>query len=295
MARFRPKQASKRQRKNTQQKAPIKKALARANPFLKINEDEPTFDLIIPVSNGGFKDFPHRVSNLKLILEEIPPQIHVIMVEQIINAKLPTYQSQLEPRDNQTWLSLKSPVFNKSWLYNAGVRHAKTERLLFSEADVAIPKTYFPALLKWLQTHNYRWSIAWNRIIYWQPDKVRKKTTLRPSKGGPEGGVVFMLKSFFWNIGGYNEWMQRLGGIDNEIIRRAEALDRRSAYFPWTLDHLWHPFSEYKSNPSRERNKRIYRTVKCQPKRMIQILKRHISELGNEAPICAKRRATWLI
>lgn len=286
-----------------------KKTPARRNPFLR-HQDQivldpiiPTsneasqivFDLIIPISNGGFGDFKHRAANLELILAELPPQVHAILVEQTVSAENPNYRDRVKVASscNHTWISVSAPIFNKPWLYNIGARNAKSHRLLFSEADVGLENHYFAKLLTWLNEHKYQWCIAWSRIIYWQQDMMHQKARHKPSRGGFEGGVVYMSKPFFWKIGGYNEWMQQLGGMDNEIIRRAEAVSR-SKYFPWTIDHLWHPVSKYKTSSFRDLNKRIYKSVKNNPSRMSRILKRYASQAGGKAPLCKSRKPEWL-
>ncbi len=297
-------------------KKPVKKAdkktPARRNPFLRRLEGEQiifdritpisdeenqiVFDLIIPISNGGFGDFKPRADNLEIILAELPPQVHAVLVEQTVSAENPNYRDRVKVASscNHTWISVSAPIFNKPWLYNLGARNAKSHRLLFSEADVALENHYFIKLLAWLNEHKYQWCIAWSRIIYWQQDMIHQKARHKPSRGGPEGGVVYMSKPFFWKIGGYNEWMQQLGGMDNEIIRRAEAANSRSKYFPWTIDHLWHPFSKYKSSRFRDLNKRIYKSVKDNPRRMSRILKRHAPQAGGKAPLCKTKNPEWL-
>lgn len=293
-------------------KKAAKKTPARKNPFLRLQRNQivfdrtiPTssegsqivFDLIIPISNGGFNDFNHRADNLEIILAELPPQVHAVLVEQTVSAENPKYRDRIKVASscNHTWVSVTAPIFNKPWLYNLGARNAKSHRLLFSEADVALENHYFANLLIWLNGHKYQWCIAWNRIIHWQQDMIHQKARLKPSRGGSEGGVVYMSKPFFWKIGGYNEWMQQLGGIDNEIIRRAEAADPRSKYFPWTIDHLWHPFSsKYKTSRFRDRNKQIYKAVKKNPTRISRILKRHASQAGGKVPLCESRKPEWL-
>ncbi len=267
----------------------------RRNPFLKLQGKEVAFDLIIPISNGGFNDFAHRANNLELILAELPPQVHAVVVEQIIAVKNPKYRTKVKTSCNHTWLTVSAPVFNKPWLYNIGARNSKSNRLLFSEADIALEKHYFPSLLAWLNIKKYQWAVAWNRLVYWQQDMIRHKPAEKPSRGGPEGGVVYMAKPFFWNIGGYNEWMRRLGGIDNEIIRRAESQATGSAYFPWTIDHLWHPYSPYKTSPTRDINRQIYKWVKKNPKEMIRILKQHAPQAGGKVPLCKSKKPEWLL
>lgn len=269
---------------------------SRRNPFFRLDGKQPAFDLIIPLSNSGFSDFSYRVDNLNTILNDLPAQVHVVLVEQIVNSQHPTYREKLNigSQCRHKWVTVNYPVFNKSWLNNIGAKNSITNQLLFSEADVALEKNYFAYFQRWLGEKKFRWCIAWNRIVFWEKDRVSKKASHRPFKGGPEGGVVYMSKPFFWQIGGYNEWMQKLGGIDNEIIRRAEAVDRRSGYFGWTIDHLWHPYHrQYKQDRQRTINKGIYKQVAKNPSRAVQFCRRFVSQAGSKVPLCKNRK--WSI
>ena len=272
------------------QKRATERAARRANPFLRLDPRALSFDLVLPVANAGSDDFPHRCRNLECALGALPAGVHAVVVEQIVARDRPTVRSNTAvPEDlDHVWIEVEAPVFNKAWLYNIGARAAKSERLLFSEADVALEPHYWPHLARWIEATGYAWAIAWSELVYWGPDRVTKEETTRPKVGGPEGGAVFMDRDFFWSIGGYNEWMQQLGAEDNEIIRRAEAADPRTGLFPWVIDHLWHPASSLKVSPQREANRQLYREARDDPQAVIRRLRGFADRAGNPtAPLCA--------
>lgn len=255
-----------------------------------------TFDYVIPLANAGYIDFHHRVKNLEKILKAVPPHVHVVLVEQVLNGKRATFERNLKfpSHLNYTYVKVRRPVFNKCWLYNLGARKAQTDRLIFGEADMYVEPNYFVHLWNVVTSKkDLRWCFGWCRILYHNVTGTGYERVVKPARGGAEGGLVYYQKQFFWQIGGYNEWMEDLGGPDNEIIRRAERASSKF-YFDWTVDHLWHAKSRLKKSRRRNRNKYLVWTARDHPVKMIQTLSGYVEQAGRPAkPLSSRPLPGW--
>ena len=251
-----------------------------------------SFDYIIPVCNIGGLDFSYRVDNLRKILPEIPSWVRIILTEQQVG-DYELYRDKLEDCRIDAYLVSSYPIFNKSWILNMAARAAATEHLLFADADMFWDEKYFNLLFEHISYGaGTSWCIAWNKLMYLNFDGSLSQTKT-PSPGMAEGGVVYFNKDFFWKIGLYNEWIQELGGMDNEIIRRAEFFTKDYFVFKHPLLHLWHPYNRMKEDDFaeakyREYNRKIYYKTRANPKSMTTTLLSVQNNLGrNDKPISA--------
>lgn len=186
---------------------------------------------------------------------------------------------------------VKYPIFNKPWLYNIGVALAKTNNILLGEGDVSVNLKFFIELEKYINSNNKDWFFCWNRIQYWNETRDKVLRDDAPRVGMAEGGIVYFKKDFFWSIGGANEHIQELGGIDNELIRRASFKTKTYDMFKWTIHHMWHPVSnikkdKWKNGKHRQNNVRIYYFTKSNPDKMIDILNKE-KQGKPDKPLCA--------
>lgn len=181
-----------------------------------------------------------------------------------------------EIHSNIRTIEVNYPIFNKSWLVNVGVRQAKADVVCIAEADMWAYSPYLTKVVDWMKRFKMGWCFAWNRLHYTSPEEKamiletetqpieRPSRIVRPTKGYSEGGLIMFTKRFYQNMGGFNEWMEELGGIDNEVCRRAEYLSsgrNRYPMFPEIVYHLWHEKVRRKESESRKRNVGIYRYV----------------------------------
>lgn len=270
--------------------------------FFKIdfNKTDLFMDYIIPITNMDNDGFEYRLKNINIILRLIPKFVNVIIVEQMLKPVNKLYTNNIDIPNNLkiTKKVVKYPTFNKPWLYNIGVKLSKTNNILLAEGDININRKYFSELKTFIEGSNKKWFFAWNRIIYWdkKADKILRDDKPRP--GMAEGGIVYFDKNFYWDIGGVNEHIQELGGIDNELIRRASFITKTYDSFNWTINHMWHPISnvkkdKWKKGKHRPNNVRIYYYTKANPGKMIGIL---INEKqGNfNKPLCSYRDLNFL-
>jgi len=245
-------------------------------------------DFIIPVGNVGGSDFDDRVISVQKIIDSFPKDVHIIIVEQITKNELVTFEVILEENDHVTYIPVEYPTFNKPWLYNIGSKNCKTNHLLLGETDCTPenPKIYFEKLIKQMVRYNINWSFGWNRILYFNSDYTEILRDDKPIKGYAEGGIVYFNLDYYWLIGGSNEWIKELGGIDNELIRRAET-DGAYRAFDWTIHHHYHDKCIMKNGIYQQDNREIFIYVQSYPRRSTALLSEFKNKMGSlDKPIC---------
>jgi len=222
------------------------------------------FTLIIPVCNINGPDFEDRVDNIHNQLSPYKNDLlKIIIVEQIVNDKFPTYKDTIGNVDhNVKFIQINYPIFNKSWCYNIGVKASESNDIILGESDCIPyrPLRYFKPLYNYIKNNNLKWCHCWDRITYYDVfGRVVREDT--PRRGMCEGGLVYFDKDYYWKIGGCNEFLQELGGIDNCLIRQAEYFTK-SKPFNWKLIHQFHRHNDMKGDWSkakyRKNNQKIY-------------------------------------
>lgn len=249
------------------------------------------FDYIIPITNIGESDFRDRVSNLQMIINSYPKkQVRIIIVEQIIDSSLETFKSKLNMKSNVQYHQVSNKIFNKSWLYNIGANKSNTGHLILGESDCVpnSPVAYFKSLKEDMINNDRKWAFGWNKLLYLDASGKKIVKTVRPREGFAEGGLVYFRKDYYDKIGGANEFLRELGGIDNELAKRA-AFNQRRYSFQWSILHHWHKDSKMKSNnwrfaEYRSANRTIYTNVSRNTALVIKRLS-HLNK-GQTNPLC---------
>lgn len=202
------------------------------------------FSYIVPMCNHddniGFKC---RLKNINKMLKIIPEFVEVILVEQIVNSNNKRFIDHIKyPKNLHIQKHILSyEKFNKPWCTNYGVRSANSNFLLLAEMDILVEdKKYFTRLYNYIQSKELFWCYGSNDIIYLDKDYNKiKQELIRP--GGPEGGIVFCRKEFYWYIGGGNEFIEGIGGPDNDYATRFRFFDKGyGGKFNETIKHQWH-------------------------------------------------------
>lgn len=264
-------------------------------------------DYIIPICNIGNEDFEDRLMAVNYLLRHFLAKqqyidIHVVIVEQVLDYKYPTYVSKIRVPDglDHTIVRVRYDTFTKPWLYNIGVKHCKYEHFIIAESEVlADDDRYLRDLVDFGK--NTDWCFGWDKIVYlsrpardlliqtgqfkisrcpkrdlcsgWCCNYDRPVGKHKPSphpykepkSGGAEGGMVYFKKKF-WDkkLHGANEMFRELGGNDNELIYRASSLTKSYPKFPGCLLHMWHPVSTFKFGEYREQNRSMFYWLKAQ-------------------------------
>lgn len=252
---------------------------------------------IIPVCKylGNTPDYPYRIENLKKIFdsflvkqEEI--EIRVILIEQSLDGN--TYfvgKFEYAKGIKVVELVCHYPVFNKCWLNNVAAKHAQGNHLIFAETDVCANQNYITNFFEHVRQTKLDWCIGWNRLLWMSKDNSIQRIINIKRRKGNEGGIVYFQKSFFDSIGGYNEWIEALGGPDNEIAERAVCASGAYETYSKSIYHLWHPSNlvAKKVGDMRRRNIKIYNNTKEHSQQVIDFLK--ANDNGCEKPLVATK------
>lgn len=240
------------------------------------------FDYVIPISNCNDKEYKFRLKAMQTLIEYLPSNVHLIIIEQVVNPNYKTYLSKLylPERLKNTQLIVKHKTFNKAWLNNIGINNSKTNNVLFAESDMVIDEPYIEKLHQYILKIKPKWCVCWSNIIYWNKDEKTAKRVYNNSSIA-QGGIIYFNKPFLRSkIGGFNELFSNLGGIDNEIYTRASTLQKPKK-LNYVIHHMWHPTSPLKKKKTRLINKKLCRFTKTNAKFINHILVKEKNSLGN--------------
>lgn len=254
------------------------------------------FDLIITLYNSGKTDFKKRLNNLICVVESVPSNVNLILVEQTMSDR-ETFISNISDefshtKINKVFLEYDGP-FNKSWLYNVGVKHhSVTNNILLGESDIIFDPLYFSKLYKYVnsyKTSKNNWCIGWDKVVYLNEEKTDVEDNPKFNHMNncvPDiyyccGMVVHFNKNFYWSIGGANESIKGAAGVDNCIACRAKfASNDIMLKFPYTIHHYYHDRNYDVNDWNLEENKKYLKKILKNPKKMITELLKNIDNLG---------------
>ena len=252
-----------------------------------------TSRVIIPISNVGGPEFSFRLRNLKNLIKSIPLNIPITLVEQSVG-NLSLYIYNIQNQSNLTKISVSFPVYNKCWLLNIGAVQSSEKYLLFIDADIQLPDSFFNVVTN---TGINDWCYLWSSLQYL--NEHGSVVQIRNPRPGVSEGIVGYSREFFLKIGMWNEWMQELGGEDNEMCCRARFLSEKNNMIPILLTHAFHPLNSlnkaYKigrqfRTPIYNSNIQILEWCRRNTGKMIQILIENGNGLGQiSSPICSKK------
>jgi len=196
---------------------------------------------------------------------------------------------------------LNYPVFNKGWCINVGARIAKYDTICIAESDMWAPEPFLNDAAKHMNDKEYKWCFGWNKLLYTSENERKKvlsgesfqiisvgKNIVFPKRGGSEGGFVLFNKKFYFDIGGCNEWFEELGGPDNELARRAEAVSCTYVKFNQFVYHLWHKPCRDNDRFTRKHNRKLYCHIVGNIQKTNRLLRKQ--PFGNtEHPLCSTK------
>jgi hypothetical protein len=258
--------------------------------------------VIIPVAaNVLVEDAKERRENLRCVLDWLDRQsgtdLTVVVVEQLVGgAKKAFFVPAMSLRRARLVTSVvASDVFNKPWLYNIGERMAVGENLMFGEADVVGKTDMMSAMLRGIHRCGYRWAMCWSNLYY--TDARERKALLKggmvgamrncgiaPRKNRAEGGLVYFNRQLFHAIGGYNEWIEEIGGPDNEINLRARFWTGQYPVMAARLFHLDHARVPILRRPYRLANVEVIKDIRRNRRALCRAL-RQLGPQGGKVPM----------
>jgi hypothetical protein len=242
---------------------------------------------IIPICNTKGSEYDERLKSLVFIIDKFlmkqDCQVKIIIVEQrtgnysefirgIINSV------SRQALANITFKAVQYPIFNKSWLYNIGMKFTEGEHCFLAESDMfTINDNLLRSVVNFTKEKNYPWCFAWNEMRYLHkkekdffidhfydyeeiPLDLKHYAVRRPSPGWMEGGPIYVRKSYWADpLVGANEMLTQLGAIDNDLCHRLKKLSNVYPKYPQLMFHLWHRDSPLKNAPSRKVNSSLHR------------------------------------
>lgn len=256
---------------------------------------------IIPLADmtGKEEHFSERIATLNFSLKNfyaLHKNICTLIVCQNINSKKPWSRIIELPDDTCRIIEVSYPVFNKPWLFNVGVSNSNSSFICLAESDMYAKEPYFERVAAAMIDNSWKWCFGWNRLCYTTLEEKRAILSgrtfddtgsrwVRPTRGYSEGGFVFFRRQFYDRIGGGNEWIQELGGPDNEMAARARFNSGQYDAYPARVYHLWHPKTRDKVRPTRKHNVGILHYFNRKPTAITNLLTKQIHGNPN-APYC---------
>ena len=191
-----------------------------------------------------------KILHLKQVIQSIAAQcvdsIECIIIEQ---SRYPEVNDQLPDWVDYYHLEVEeSELYNRSLSFNYGVQKAKGKYLVLHDNDLLIPSCY---TISHLDIHDQGFDLVNLKRFIFGLDSADTQNVLTgkgiESRYSPEyilqnakgGGSLFITKSGYERIGGFDERFHGWGGEDNELWQRAQILN----IFPFgnlPLIHLWH-------------------------------------------------------
>jgi hypothetical protein len=270
--------------------------------MIPIKNNVRTVSYIIPVCRFTNTDYIDRIESINFALAHfITTQnnvlVETIIVEQTLDGKA-YYSDKIvcPPGKDIKIISVQHPTFNKGWICNIGVNAASHDDIVIAESDMYVAdNSYFLKLFTFVETLNIPWCIGWRTLLYSTAEAKKlilsggsptaPMQTVHARHGGAEGGLVYFKRPFYKSIGGMNEWMEGLGGMDNDLAFRAHYVSEQYQALRATVVHLHHADSPMKSHPTRQVNQRIYRTICARPQQAVAFMRS--KPIGGTKPLCS--------
>ena len=210
-----------------------------------IGRESPDLSVIIPFSGVD------RLKQLQAVLDSFYAQSQAKLEVILVQGGTAT-ETELDLEPGVRTIQMDEPPgsrFNKSRLFNAGVRVATAPYLLLHDADILVPQNYVSSCVGVFQQ-------GWDaycpiRFLFYlsqalTADFIRDTSESSLSTRQPvirqnfAGGSVAITRKAFDQIGGFDETFEGWGGEDVEFLHRA----RKTKFFCGSLTpamHLWHP------------------------------------------------------
>ncbi|SDW04312.1 glycosyltransferase family 2 protein [Thiocapsa roseopersicina] len=252
-------------------------------------------DLSLIIAFRGTARLPQLRCCLASLWGQFGVSLEIILVEQSWDSLLDATQV---PGVRLVHARSTSPdmPFNKSWALNVGARLARSDILLFHDADMLAPHGYAQAVLD-LIARGFAGARLPRLIFYLDaPSTVSVQTRQSLDHIGFVSDIqsngripLTMTKQAYWDIGGHDESFYGWGGEDDEILQRAETLRLYpGAFLPFI--HLWHPSQPEKHAGLTERESFIRQKMEVPPtQRMSSLLQYRPGDLAG--PWCRTQSA----
>jgi hypothetical protein len=178
-------------------------------------------------------------------LKELPFDIEIIVVEQDTRSKI------IVPNNVKHIFAKNRGLYNRSWAFNIGAKHASYHYLAFADNDILFRREDFNEILTALEKFNAVNPYDHIKDLSLEESEILQQNvtafdkidvgSCRPNIN-IAGGVLFMQNDAFWQIGGWPEELRGWGWEDNIMANQIEnkltyTTLKNNAY------HLSHPQS----------------------------------------------------
>ena len=174
--------------------------------------------------------------------------------------------------------------FNKAWCMNVGIRKTTTDVIMFLDSDMKFDNEYVNNAYNYFTGHKHKFMVGWDKLIK-EPGRDEPKERIVGGQIQTAGGIFWVTKEFYLDVGCMSENFFGYGGEDNCFWRRANSklggTNKHFVvnYFNYTIKHSYH----HNAIPSKNRLDLLNRSVE-QPEEVIRRLKKYY--LGDEkAPL----------
>ena len=261
-------------------------------------------DVIIPLCDMFPRSTDERLHTLNFALRQFYAKqtgikLRMIFVEQSLGAPV-RYLPKIAalPGIEVVKVSIQHPVFNKGWCTNVGVKHVTSPVFMLAEADMFCVDNYLATAVAWMEETQSKWCFGWNDLYYTTKEEKRMLMAglplirlgpgrrTRPKRRMAEGGFVLFDTQFFKDMGYANEWIQELGGPDNDLAERARYMTGYYRMFKQQVFHLWHERVPLKNRPTRQNNIYIIKLTRRNTSK-VQVVLQAANPGQKEEPRCA--------
>jgi glycosyltransferase involved in cell wall biosynthesis len=175
-------------------------------------------------------------------LKELPFEIEIIVVEQDNRSKIQV------PSNVKHIFAKNRGLYNRSWAFNIGAKHASYHYLAFADNDILFRREDFNEILTALEKFNAVNPYDHIKDLSLEESEILQQNvtafdkidvgSCRPNIN-IAGGVLFMQNDAFWQIGGWPEELRGWGWEDNIM---AKCIESELSYttLPHNAYHLYH-------------------------------------------------------
>jgi len=211
---------------------------------------------VIVAWRAGDKRREEALNNTLACLKNQSAEHEIIVVDQSLDSSLIFDETirhvKLPPREN----------FNKSWCFNVGARQAKTDKLVFLDAEMIFEKNFLSEVRGFADKHDA--FLCWDTILMMPGRDNPLPRILKPVILKTLGGSFFFNRETYFNkLGGMNENYEGYGCEDNDALDRCINLfdGRKIDVMQYALVHQYHDWEPI-DNDLYKKNQEILRLVR---------------------------------
>jgi len=252
----------------------------------KRESDNTQVDVSFIIGHRGSTRMDLLLKTIDSIAAQRNCAVECIVVEQ---DQTPLVRDQLPRWVEYVFTPLSDPsmAYSRSWAFNVGADHAKSQCLIFHDNDLLVPSCYasdtltlFKRGFDFINLKRFIFYLSKTESTNFIKTSTLKKTMKIDSimQNAEGGGSIGASKKAYERIGGFDERFVGWGSEDNEFWERALTQNVwQYGYLP--LIHLWHEAQTEKLDIESSNTKALYNELSKQSaKDRITVLKKRVSK-----------------